>query len=62
MGASKPGYMRQIIANAFIDQGNNVIISGRNNQRLEKFSEYNIAMSVPCDISSEIEIKNLAKQ
>jgi short-subunit dehydrogenase involved in D-alanine esterification of teichoic acids len=31
MGASKIGYVRQIIVNAFIDQGNNVIISGRNN-------------------------------
>lgn len=34
MGASKPGNMGQIIANAFIDQGNNVIISGRSNQKL----------------------------
>jgi NAD(P)-dependent dehydrogenase (short-subunit alcohol dehydrogenase family) len=61
MGASKAGNMGQVIANAFLKQGDNVVVSGRNKEGLDSFCEDNKAISIPCDISSEIDIKKLAK-
>jgi len=61
MGASKSGNMGQVIAKAFLDRGDNVIVSGRNKEELELFSQANQCTSIPCDISSETEIKNLVK-
>jgi 2-hydroxycyclohexanecarboxyl-CoA dehydrogenase len=62
MGATRAGNMGQAIAERFLEEGAQVVVSGRGKEGLDAFAARTGATAVPCDISSRAQIQALADQ
>ncbi|MBB4615006.1 SDR family NAD(P)-dependent oxidoreductase [Novosphingobium taihuense] len=52
MGATREGNMGQAIARRFLDEGANVVVSGRSAAGLDAFASATGAMAIPADVSN----------
>ncbi|MDL9948625.1 SDR family oxidoreductase [Gordonia sp. ABSL11-1] len=59
LGASKPGNMGQTIARAFIAEGADVVVSGRDIDEANRFAELRGASALACDVRSRTEVFDL---
>lgn len=61
LGAASAGNMAQVIAQRFAQEGANVMVSGRNEEELSKFSEQIGGSFALCDITDHSQVKSLAE-
>jgi len=60
IGATREGNMGQAIAERFLAEGAQVVVSGRGRDGLDAFAARTGATAIPCDISSRAQIEALA--
>jgi len=60
IGATREGNMGQAIAERFLAEGAQVVVSGRGRDGLDAFAARTGATAIPCDISSRTQIEALA--
>ncbi len=61
IGAASPGNMAQVIAQRFADEGATVLVSGRNEEELMRFSKEIGGLYFICDITDHNQVTNLAE-
>lgn len=60
VGASSDGNMGQVMARRFMDEGAQVLVSGRKQEVLEAFAKDTGCALAPCDMTDEASINDLA--
>ena len=60
IGATSDGNMGQAIARRFLDEGAQVLVSGRRADKLEAFASKNGCLAEPCDLTSREDVFRLA--
>lgn len=61
LGASSDGNMGQVMARRFMDEGAQVLVSGRKAEVLEAFADETGCSWAPCDLTDEASIATLAE-